>query len=161
MPFPQMQSLLDEAFPDGNHNYWKATCARQFSDDAISIIVEHANRATSPLTSVVVEYYGGAMNRVGAADTAFAHRDAPWDFGIMAQWSDPKESERHIAWARGLADAVRPFSTGAAMLNFIGEEGRETIRSAFGSNYNRLVEVKNKYDPTNFFRLNQNVQPTA
>ncbi len=161
MPFPQMQSLLDEAFPDGNHNYWKSACARELSNDAIDVLVDHANRAPSPFTSVVAEYYGGAANRIGATDTAFAHRDALWDIGMMAQWPDPKDSERNIAWTRGLADAFRPFSSGGYLLNFIGEEAQDTIRAAFGANYDRLVEVKNKYDPANFFRINQNVQPTA
>jgi hypothetical protein len=161
MPFPQMQSLLDDSFPDGNQNYWKSTFTQELSDDAIATIVEHANQAKSPFTSVVIEFYGGAMSRIGAADTAFAHRDAVWDIGIMAQWTDPKESEQHIAWARGMAEAVRPFSSGAYLLNFLGEESDATIRAAFGSNYSRLAAIKNKYDPTNFFRINQNIPPTA
>ena len=77
--FPQMQTLLDGAFPDGNYNYWKSTFLRELSDDAIALLVEHANRATSPLTGVVIEYYGGAASRIGVADTAFAQRQAPFD----------------------------------------------------------------------------------
>jgi FAD binding domain/Berberine and berberine like len=161
MPFPQMQSLLDGAFPGGNQNYWKSTFLGELSDEVIDLLVEHANRATSPLTAVVIEYYGGAASRVGVSETAFAHRAAQYNVGIMAQWTDPGESQHHIEWTRGVADALRPYSSGAYLLNFLGEEGNDTIRTAFGENYGRLVEVKNKYDPTNFFRLNQNIKPTV
>jgi FAD/FMN-containing dehydrogenase len=160
MPFPQMQSLLDAAFPAGNHNYWKSMFLRDLSDEAIGVLVEYANRSTSPLTAVVIEYYGGAASRVGVSETAFAHRAAQYDIGILTQWSDSAESQRHIEWTRGLADALRPYSSGAYLLNFLHEEGEGTMRAAFGENYGRLVEVKNKYDPTNFFRVNQNIKPT-
>ena len=156
-----MQSLLDGAFPADNQNYWKSTFLRELSDEAIGILVEHANRATSKLTTVVIEYYGGAASRVGVSETAFAHRAAQYDIGILTQWMDPGESQRHIEWTRGLADALRPYSSGAYLLNFLHEEGDDTIRAAFGENYGRLVEVKNKYDPTNFFCLNQNIKPTV
>jgi len=159
MPFPQMQTLLDAAFPDGNQNYWKSTFLRELSDDAIAVLVEHANRATSPLTGVTIEFYGGAASRVGVSESAFAQRQAQYDLVIVAQWVDPGESQRHIGWARGLADSMRPFSSGAYFLNFLGEEGEDTIKAAFGPNYDRLVGIKKKYDPKNFFCLNQNIKP--
>src|ERR1700738_4591753 len=104
MPFPQMQTFLDAGFPHGNHNYWKSTFLREFSDDAIIVLVEHANRATSSLSGGVIEYYGGAASRVDVSETAFAQRQAQYDVAILAQWADPGESERHIEWARGLED---------------------------------------------------------
>ena len=159
MPFPQMQTFLDAGFPRGNCNYWKSTFLREFSDDAIVVLVEHANRATSPLSGVVIEYYGGVASRVGASETAFAQRQAQYEVGVLAQWVDPGESQRHIEWARGLADAMRPFSSGGYLLNFLGEEGEETIKATFGPNYDRLMAVKKKYDPKNFFCLNQNIKP--
>jgi FAD binding domain/Berberine and berberine like len=159
MPFPQMQTSLDAAFPGGNHNYWKSTFLRELSDDAIVVLVEHANRATSPLSGVVIEYYGGVASRVGVSETAFAQRQAQYSVLILAQWVDPGESQRHIEWARGLADSMRPFSSGAYFLNYLGEEGKDTIKAAFGSNYDRLMAVKKKYDPKNFFSLNQNIKP--
>lgn len=159
MPFPQMQSLLDAGFPDGNQNYWKSTFLREFSDDAIEVLVDHASQATSPLTVAVIECYGGAASRVGVSDTAFAHRQEQYSLGILSQWMDPAESQRHIEWTRGLAEAMHPFSSGAYLLNFLGEESHDTVKAAFGPNYDRLVEVKKKYDPTNFFRLNQNIKP--
>jgi hypothetical protein len=159
MPFPQMQTLLDAAFPGGNQNYWKSTFLRGLSDDAIAVLVEHANRATSPLSGVVVEYYGGVASRVGVSETAFAQRQAQYSVLILAQWVDPGESQCHIEWARGLADSMRPFSSGAYFLNYLGEEGKDTIKAAFGPNYDRLMAVKKKYDPKNFFSLNQNIKP--
>ena len=159
MPFPQMQTLLDAAFPDGNQNYWKSTFLRELSDDAIAVLVEHANRATSPLTGVTIEFYGGAASRVGVSESAFAQRQAQYDLVIVAQWVDPGESQRHVEWARNLADSMRPFSSGAYLLNFLGEEGEDTVKAAYGSNHGRLVAVKNKYDPKNFFSLNQNIKP--
>jgi FAD/FMN-containing dehydrogenase len=159
MPFPQMQTLLDAAFPDGNQNYWKSTFLRELSDDAIAVLVEHADRATSPLTGVTIEYYGGAASRIGVSETAFAQRHAQYSLVIVAQWTDPGESPRHVEWARNLADSMRPFSSGAYVLNFLGEEGEDTIKAAYGPNYERLMAVKKKYDPNNFFSLNQNIKP--
>jgi FAD/FMN-containing dehydrogenase len=160
MPFPVMQTLLDGAGADGNQNYWKSTFLRELSDDALDTIVEHANQATSPLTAVLVEQYGGAASRVAADATAFAHRQAEYDFGILAAWTDPAGSERHIAWTRQFAEAMAPYRSGAYLLNFLDrEEGHETIRAAFGLNYQRLVAIKSQYDPTNFFRVNQNIVP--
>lgn len=160
MPFPQMQTLLDDAFPSGNQNYWKSAFLPKLKDGAIEAIVEHANRASSPLSGIAVEYYGGAASRVGVADTAFAHRAAEYDIGVLTQWTDPGESERHIAWTRSLANALDPFASGAYLLNFLGEDAdRRTIQAAFGANYERLRKVKEKYDPANFFRVNQNIEP--
>jgi FAD/FMN-containing dehydrogenase len=159
MPFPSMQRLLDDAFPEGTYNYWKSTFVTELSDAAIDIIVAHADRARSPLTATVVEFYAGAANRVGAPDTAFAQRRAEYDVGIMAQWTDPAEAETHTDWARAFSDALKPHSSNAWLLNFVGEETPDTIRAAFGSNYPRLAELKKKYDPSNFFSLNQNVKP--
>ena len=161
MPFPAMQKLLDDAFPDRAYNYWKSTFVTELSDEVIDLVVEHADRARSPLSAVVLEFYGGAAGRVGKTETAFAQRQAEYDIGIMAQWTDPAEADTHITWARGLADALTPYSSGGYLLNFLSEEGHDTIRAAFGENYPRLTELKRKYDPTNFFSINQNIQPAT
>jgi hypothetical protein len=129
MPFPQMQTLLDAAFPEGNHNYWKSTFLHELSDDAIDVLVEYANRATSPLSGIAIEYYGGVAGRVRDSKTAFAQRQAQYSIGILAQWTSPGESQHHIEWARGLANSMRPFSSGAYMLHFLGEEGEDTIKA--------------------------------
>jgi FAD/FMN-containing dehydrogenase len=159
MPFPAMQKLLDDAFPDGTYNYWKSTFINKLSDDVIDLIIEHANRPHSPLSGVVLELYGGAAGRVGPGDTAFAQRQAQYNVGIMAQWTSPAESEAHIRWTRDLSDALKPHSSGGYLLNFLDAENPDAIKAAFGGNYARLAALKAKYDPTNFFSLNQNVKP--
>ncbi|MEQ9812573.1 MAG: BBE domain-containing protein, partial [Azospirillaceae bacterium] len=161
MPFPVMQSLLDDAFPSGTRNFWKQTFLKEMSDDAIDVLVDHGNRMTSPLSSLVVEYYGGAGGRVGDGDNAFAQRQARFGVGIMAQWTDPAEDEAQIAWTRTAWDALKPFSTGGYLLNFVPDEPPEVIRAAFGDSFERLVALKRKYDPTNFFSLNQNIRAAA
>jgi FAD binding domain/Berberine and berberine like len=158
-PFPTMQKLVDEMSPDSTHNYWRSTVIRDFSDEVIDLIIEHGNRMESRLSRIVIQFFGGAAGRVAPADTAFAQRQAEYNVGIETQWTDAAESEKHIGWTRTLSDALRPYSSNGYLLNFIGDEEPDTIRAAFGSNYARLVELKTKYDPTNFFSLNQNVAP--
>jgi len=159
MPFPTMQKLVDEMSPDSTHNYWRSTFIKDFSDEVIDLIIEHGNRMESRLSRIVIQFFGGAAGRVAPADTAFAQRQAEYNVGIETQWTDAAESEKHIGWTRTLSDALRPYSSNGYLLNFIGDEEPDTIRAAFGSNYARLVELKTKYDPTNFFSLNQNVPP--
>jgi hypothetical protein len=159
MPFPTMQKLVDEMSPDSTHNYWRSTFIRDFSDEVIDLIIEHGNRMESRLSRIVIQFFGGATGRVAPPDTAFAQRQAEYNVGIETQWTDAAESEKHIGWTRTLSDALRPYSSNGYLLNFIGDEEPDTIRAAFGSNYARLVELKTKYDPTNFFSLNQNVAP--
>ena len=159
MPFPVMQTLLDAAVPEGNQNYWKSAFLRELSDEAIDVIISHANQATSRMTAVLIEQYGGAAGRVDRSATAFAQRHGEYDLGILTQWQEPAESARHIDWTRRFADAMAPFRSGDYLLNFLGDESEDTIRASFGSNYARLVEVKTRYDPANFFRVNQNITP--
>ena len=157
--FPAMQSLLGPSFPDGNHNYWKSTLQRNLSDDAIALLVEHGNRMTSPLSMIVLEYYGGAAGRVPKDATAYPHRDLPWDILFIAQWTDPAETTMHRDWARLGEELLRPFSSNAHLLSALDIESEEVIHTAFGSNLPRLTATKKKYDPANFFRVNQNIRP--
>jgi len=161
MPFPQMQTVFDAAVPSGNQNYWKSAFLKALSDEAIDTIVSHANQATSPLTAVLIEQYGGAAGRIGVSETAFAQRHAQYDLGILSQWTDPADSARHVGWTRAFAEAMDPFRSGDYLLNFVGEESDDVIRAAFGANYDRLAGIKAAYDPTNFFRVNQNIKPAA
>jgi FAD/FMN-containing dehydrogenase len=159
MPFPVMQSLLGPSFPDGNHNYWKSTLQRGLSDEAIAIIVEHANSLASPLSALVIEYYGGAAARVPTDATAYPHRDLPWDILFIAQWTDQAQTEAHRNWARSGEESLRPFSANAHLLGALDAD--DAVNTAFGSNLARLAAVKAKYDPTNFFRVNHNVKPAV
>jgi hypothetical protein len=124
----------------------------------------HARTAPSHHCTIDVWYQGGAMGRVGAGETAFGDRSAPILLGIEANWeAEPQEDEANIAWVRNCVADMRRFSSGGMYLNFPGfpEEGQEMMRDAYGENYERLVAVKNEYDPTNLFRVNQNVRPTV
>ena len=159
MPFPMMQSLLGPSFPDGNHNYWKSTLQRDLPDEAIAAIVDHANRMTSPLSAVVLEYYGGAAGRVPNDATAYPHRDVPWDILFVAQWTDPMQTPAQRDWARSGEDILRPFSSNAHLLSALDVESEEVIHTAFGANLPRLSAVKRRYDAANFFRVNQNIRP--
>ena len=145
MPFPAMQKLLDGAFPDGTHNYWKASFVPQLTDDVIDLAGRarqpHGNRPCRPC---IVEFYGGAPGRVGPAGSAFAQRHAEYNIGMTAQWADPAESARHIAWARDMYEAIEPHSSGSHLLNFQSDPATTVIRAAFGDNYARLAEVKRK-----------------
>jgi len=159
MPFPAMQSLLGPFFPDGNQNYWKSTLQRQLPDDAITAIVSHSNRMNSRLSFVVCEYYGGAAGRVPKEATAFPHRNLPWDILFIAQWTEAAETTGHRDWARSGEEILRPFSANAHLLSVLDVEAEEVINTAFGQNLPRLAAIKKKYDPTNFFRVNHNINP--
>jgi hypothetical protein len=158
IPFPVMQTLADAANPDHIHNYWRSTFLDRLSDEAIDLIVEQANRAESPLSITVLGFSGGAVSRVASGDTAIAHRSPAFLVGIEAKWTDPAESARHIAWTRGFSERLEGHSNRTYMLNFLCDEGPETVQRAFGQNYARLVALKTKYDPTNFFSINQNIE---
>lgn len=159
LPFSDMQAMFDGAFPDRSHNYWKSAFLTELPDDVIDIVVEHANRMASPLSAMMVEFYGGAMGRIAPTATAFSQRQADYNIGIMSQWLDAGEGDRHIRLAREAYDALQPFATGRYLSNFLSDEKPEQVRAAFGGNYARLSAVKAKYDPTNLFSLNQNVKP--
>ncbi|HVJ41414.1 MAG TPA: FAD-binding oxidoreductase [Dongiaceae bacterium] len=159
LPFPAMQAMFDGAFPDRSHNYWKSAFLTELPEDVIDIIVEHANRMASPLSAIMVEFYGGAMGRIAPTATAFSQRQADYNIGVMSQWLDAGESDRHIRLARQAYDALQPFATGRYLSNFVSDENPDQVREAFGDNYARLRAVKTKYDPANLFSLNQNVKP--
>ena len=160
IPYTAMQGVFGPAFPWGNRNYWKSSFLRALPDAAVDVVVEQANRSQSPLSVVALEYYGGAASRVTADATAFPHRAATFNCLILGQWRDPAEDPVHVGWARDGWEAVRPWSSGAAYLNALGDdESAQAVRDAYGANYSRLAALKAKFDPNNLFRLNQNIAP--
>jgi FAD/FMN-containing dehydrogenase len=161
MPYTAVNSMLDASFAPGNHYYWKAHFLKELNDECIDIMADHFATVASPLTAVGVELIGGAVARVSKDATAFSHRDGAYDFLILSSWTDPGESDQHIRWTRELLQKIQPFSTGGVYVNVMtDDEEVDRIQSAYGSGYQRLVSLKNKYDPTNFFRLNQNIPPS-
>lgn len=158
IPYVQLQSAGDANFPRGRRYYWKAQFMRELTDPAIDTLL--AAYATAPSGSLLVlQQVGGAIARVPIAETPYVNRDALYDCFPISIWDDPADDDTHIRWARDLWDAMRPFSTGGVYANNLGEEGTDRVQAAFGENYPRLVALKNKYDPANFFRLNQNIRP--
>lgn len=162
MPYTALQKMLDAGNPPGLHNYWKAEFIRALGDDGIDTLVAHAERRESPMSKVFLGHLGGAVSRVGEEATAYSHRAAPFLFTANAMWPDPKESDRHIGWTRDFWQAMQPFSAGGVYVNFLSNEGEDRVRAAYTPRvYQRLVALKNKYDPANFFSLNQNIKPTV
>lgn len=161
IPHTQMQSLLDAGFPRGNHNYWRATYIKELSEELFDVLIDYANKAPSPLTAIIIEHYGGAASRVSETATAFPHRRLTYDLNIVAQWQPGMDEEANLKWVDEISEAVKPFAADGVYLNFLGDEGEGKVRAAFGGNYDRLVEIKTKYDPTNMFSLNQNVRPSS
>ena len=160
VPYLELQAGGDQIFPTGLCFYWKSHFMTDLGDDAVDVVLAQFAKVPSPRSVVIFEQYGGAIARVGRSDTAFSHRDAQYDFFPASVWSDPTESETHIAWAREMWESMSQFSTGGVYVNDLGDEGEERVRAAYGANYARLVAVKNTYDPGNFFRLNANIKPT-
>jgi hypothetical protein len=139
-----------------------ASPSRSGLDDALfEALAEHYQRAAAPITAVVIEQLGGAIARPGADATAFAHRDAPFSLLLVSRWTDPAASDRHIAWTRGLWQAAQPHAAGGTYINYLSAgEDDAAIWAAYGPSYERLAALKNRYDPTNFFRSNHNVPPS-
>jgi FAD/FMN-containing dehydrogenase len=160
MPYRELQRLVDPLYPSGVCQYWKSSFLARVDDDALDTIVAHAAAISSPLTSVVIEQLGGAVARVGANETAFGHRDAAFDILITSLWTDLAESERHIRWTRDFWEAMQPFVSGGTYVNYLDAD-RPSDAAYDPSTYRRLVALKKTYDPTNFFRMNVNIQPTA
>ena len=155
--------MFDGAFAYGRQNYWKSGFLADMSDEALRIIVDHAAEMPSPTSMVMIENYHGAYSRVPQDATPYINRDGHYDLLILSSWTDPAEAAQNIQWARGVWQAVQPYSSGGVYVNYLegGQEGAERIRAAYGPVYDRLTALKSKYDPSNFFRLNQNIKPTA
>ena len=160
MPYDAAQTFSDWAWPPGFLNYWKSSFLKGLSDSAIDTLLSFYARVPSRRTIVVLEHNGdGAMSRVPVDATAFPYRNWPYNLLVTSVWDNPAESEANIRWTRELWEAMQPFRADAVYMNYLGEEGEDRVRQAYGPNYDRLVALKNKYDPTNFFRLNQNIRP--
>jgi hypothetical protein len=161
--YTEMQSLLDQNWLPGQFNYWKPSLLRQPSEAAIELLLDYAQRRPTPNCAIYLQQLHGAAGRVKRGDTAFPHRFDHYDCGPWAIWQDPADTDRCIRWARECWDALLPYYEPGAYVNTVDdalgdEEGR--VRSAYGGNYERLVALKNKYDPANLFRLNANIRPT-
>ena len=159
MAYTTLQSAPDAGFPPGRRHYWKSSYLKELSEEAIEVMAEYVSEMPSPATGVGLQQMHGAASRVDPTATAFPHRDEHYDFLILSQWADPAESERNVEWTRSLFEAMDPFFEEGVYVNNLGDEGEDRVRAAYGANYERLLDLKGKYDPTNLFRLNQNIPP--
>jgi hypothetical protein len=159
--YTELQSMLDFSAPAGLHYYFKCPFLRELTDEAIRAIVNYAETMPSEQTQIVIEHMHGAASRVQAGATAFGLRRTHYSINIMPAWSNPLQAEKCIEWAHGFASLVETFGASDAYVNYLGEEGPSAVRASYGVNYERLAQLKRKYDPQNFFRFNQNILPTS
>ncbi|MEH2513832.1 FAD/FMN-containing dehydrogenase [Nitrobacteraceae bacterium AZCC 1564] len=161
-PYNQAQRMADFLFPPGLHAYWKSSYMEELSDAAIDVVMDYFARVPSPHTVVIIEHYGGALSRVPESETAFGHRNWSYNFLVTSAWSGPAETDRNIAWTREFFEAMRPFLANASYINYIGDEGIEGLKGSYSEEkFARLAAIKSKYDPTNLFRMNQNISPVS
>jgi FAD/FMN-containing dehydrogenase len=157
--YSELQSMLDFTAPGGLHYYFKCPFLCDLTDEAIQTIVEHCESAPTEQTQVVIEHMHGAASRVPATATAFGLRRVSYSINIMPAWSDPALADKCISWARALSARLEPFGASDSYVNYLADEGAAAVRASYGVNYQRLSQLKKKYDPENFFRSNQNIAP--
>jgi FAD/FMN-containing dehydrogenase len=163
IPYTALNSMLDGGYPTGSLNYWKSGFLGELSDGAIGEMLARFAVCPSPMTAMLLEHFHGEVTRVPVDATAVPHREQSHNFAITSVWTDPAATDENVAWTRESFEAMAPFLAGRRYLNYFADDdaGEEAARAAYGPNYERLVEVKNAYDPTNMFRQNVNVPPRA
>jgi FAD/FMN-containing dehydrogenase len=159
-PYEAFQKAFDPLLLPGARNYWKSHNFSSLPDVAIDTFLGHVGHLPSPQCELFMGNLGGAAGRVPVSATAYPHRDATFFMNVHARWESRQEDEACTAWARKVFDAMAPYATGGTYVNFMSEDD-ERARAAYGANYERLARLKARYDPTNLFRMNQNVPPAA
>lgn len=160
MPYSQLNGMLDAGYPRGALNYWKSSFLRELSDDAIDAMIESFSACPTPMGQMLLEYFHGAATRVGVSETAFPHRADGYNLVVISQWMQPEETDRCTSWARESYRRMEPFVGPGRYVNYLGDdEPGDPAIAAYGPNYKRLQEIKRKYDPANFFHMNQNIKP--
>ncbi len=159
MPYPVMNTLLDEGYPKGALNYWLSSFTSGLPDGLIDAAIERFATVPSPMSAILLEHFHGAVTRIGVTETAVPHRDTGWNLLIPSEWMDPADSKANIAWTKDTYAALSEHFGGGRWLNYLGDDQDDAIRSAYGENYDRLVDVKRRLDPDNVFHLNHNIVP--
>jgi FAD/FMN-containing dehydrogenase len=158
-PYTEWQKAFDPLLTPGARNYWKSHNFTELSDGALGTMIEYAGKLPSPQCEIFIGHVAGAPNRVAPDAMAYAHRDAKFVLNVHGRWDSPAQDGSCIAWARAFFDASAPYASAGAYVNFMTEEESNRVAAAYGSNYDRLVQIKRRYDPENVFHLNQNIKP--
>jgi FAD/FMN-containing dehydrogenase len=162
MPYAVMNTLLDDGFPRGALNYWKSSFVETLDDEFIDLAIERFEATPSPLNAILFEHFHGAVTRVGVSDTAVPHREVGYNLLMPSVWLDAADTEANIAWTRATFDLFSPYFAERRWLNYFSDDdGTDAVRAAYGANYDRLVELKRRYDPENAFHLNHNIDPVG
>jgi FAD/FMN-containing dehydrogenase len=161
MTYEQMQTQRDAYWPWGRQNYFKAGFVDEFTDDFIEAYCEHTKDPSSPHNQIAIESYHGAYSRRRADEMAYPHRRVAWNLAIGGSWEDPADSEKNIRYVKEFWDDVEPMTSGGVYVNFMSAGEEDRVKVAYGPNYDRLVSIKNRYDPANLFRVNENIKPTV
>lgn len=160
IPLPALQSMFDPILPPGLHWYWKADFVNELTDEAIDLHIQHGYQMPTWRSTMHLYPINGAASKVGRKDTAWNYRDATWAMVMAGIDDDPANKEAITKWAKDYWNSLHPYSAGGAYINFIMDEGEDAIKATYGHNYEKLVKIKNKYDPDNLFRVNQNIKPS-
>lgn len=159
VPFAAWQQAFDPLLAPGARNYWKSHDFTELSDRAAEIVTEAIRELPGPECEIFIGHVGGAAGRVAQNATAFPQRSSHFVMNVHARWRDPAMDRACIGWARGLYEAAKPYAAGTAYVNFMPEDEVDRVEAAYGGNYQRLLEIKQRYDPLNLFRMNQNLRP--
>ena len=160
MPYPVMNTILDAAYPPGLCNYWLSSFTDGLSDGLIDVIVDRFASVPSPMTTILLEHFHGAVTRISPTATAVPHRSEGWNLLLPSIWPDPEDTPANVAWTQETFAALRPHFRGGRWLNYLADDqGEDAIRGAYGPNYDRLVALKRRVDPENVFHHNHNIEP--
>lgn len=158
-PFAGWQTAFDPLLTPGARNYWKSHDFKELSNETTDAILQYAGQLPSPECEIFIGHLGGAVNRVAADATAYPHRDTDFIMNVHTRWQEPAQDEVCVQWSRDLFEATKPYATGGVYVNFLTDEETDRLSSAYGTNFDRLADIKAKYDPDNLFRVNQNIAP--
>jgi FAD/FMN-containing dehydrogenase len=161
LPQPALQSMFDALYPPGHQWYWRADFVNELSDEAIARHVEHGSALPTLQSTMHLYPVNGAAGRVDRHATAWSYREATWAEVIVGVDPDPANAPLIKDWTVAYWEALHPYSAGGAYVNFMMDEGQERVQATYRDNYDRLVAIKNRYDPTNLFHINQNIKPSA
>ncbi len=160
-PFAAWQQAFDPLLAPGARNYWKSHDFAELSDTAIDILTGAASKLPDPGCEIFIAHVGGAVGRIAPEATAFPQRSSHYVMNVHARWREPGQDQQCVSWARELFEAAKPHAIGTAYINFMPGDETDRVEAAYGDNYKRLAEIKRRYDPDNFFRMNQNVKPAG